>query len=461
MNIVSVHFKILRCLHHEKYTIADLSFILGIAEFKVRKYVKDLEYISNVNGNSELHEFIRRYPEKINDLKKIQSFLPDERKSYVVLKFLHNDMLNLSKLSDELNVSRRTLVNDLAELKDLFKEFNLQIESVAFQGIQLKGREADKRVIFEIFILKNINNVKYMPSKLKEILEFIISLAELEEIASAVKNIAGDVEYTPNGMGLYHLQLLFCVALMRNNNYDESLDLIYELSYEIEGLLSSFLYLTSYEKKMIMDYLEGKKFSKILENEEKLIEKLKNIIKTINKEFNSNIKPDLKIIMRLYGIVKCYEYKNILGFKDFYLFNKKMNENELKKFKKLRKILQSCFVDIDSYELIFMISILIVEINRDTNEKLEKLKNVIIVYKYLNPINLKELCYNLEIYNLVTEDKFIYINNLREYLRDNKVEHIIIFEDLEIPNNNFVSRFLLPISRGDRLKLRNIIKESF
>ena len=459
MNIVSVHFKILRCLHHKKYTIADLSFILGIAEFKIRKYIKDLESILDVRGNNELHNFIRKFPEKIDELKKLQNFLPDERKSYIALKFIHNNLLSLSKLSSELNVSRRTLVNDLSDLKILFKQFNLEIESIAFQGIQLKGKESNKRVIFEIFILKNISSIKYIPYKLSEILEFIISLIELEEIANAIKNITRDVECSPTGMGFYHLQLLFCVSLMRINNHDDSLDIMSEVFPEIDDILAPFLYLTNYEKKMIMEYLMNKNFSKILENEENLIKRLKNIVEIINKEFNSNIKFDLKIIMRLYGIVKCYEFKKMIDFKEFYLFNKNLNKNELKKFEKLKKILQSYFPGIDSYELIFMISIFIVEINKDVNTRLEKLKNIIIVYRYLNPINLKELCYNLEIYDLITEETFIHINNLKEYLKNNKVEHIIIFEDLEIPNNSIVSRILLPITQGDRLKLRNIVKK--
>lgn len=461
MNIVSVHLKILRCLHHEMYSITDLSFILGIADFKIRKYIKDLEYILNVSGNLELCRMIREKSQEVNELKRFQSFLPEERKSYIILKFIHEDMLSLSKLSEELNVSRRTVVNDITALKSLLNQYDINIKSLPFQGIQLEGEECFKRMVFEIYILKNINSIKYLPSRLKDILEFVISLTELESITKMVKEIIKNVEYKPDGIELSRLHLLFAIALMRNNHFDESLEKFsYKDSCEIGTLLSQFLYLTNYEKKTITEYIDSKNFSNIIIKEKEIINKLKNIIKVVNKEFNTNIEEDIKFIMRLYGVFKCYEFKKRVNFNDFYLFNKNLSKKELQKFNKLKKILKNYFVEIDSYELIFIISIFIVEINKDISKRIEKIKDIIIVYRYLNPINLKELCYNLEIYDLVTEDKFVYINNLNNYLKNNKVEHIIIFQDLEILCENIIiSRILLPITQNNKLNLKNIIKK--
>lgn len=458
MNIVSIHFKIIRCLHQEIYTIGDLSFILGIADFKIRKYIKDLEYILDANGNSELYRMIKGKSQRINELKKLQNFLPEERKSYIILKFMYEDMLNLSKLSEELNVSRRTIVNDIAALKPFLNQYDIDIESLPFQGIQLKGSEYFKRIVFKIYILKNINSIEYLPIKLKDILEFIISLTEIESITKTIKEIVKNVEYTPNGIELSRLHLLFAVALIRSNYFDESLKILsYKDSYKIDALLSRFIYLTNYEKKSIKEYLDSKNFFNIINKEKDIINKLKNIIKIINKEFNTNIKEDLELIMRLYGIFKCYEFKRELNFKDFYLFNKSLSEKELQKFNKLKKILKNYLIEIDSYELISIIALFIVEINKDASKKIKKLRDIVIVYRYLNPINLKELCYNLEIYDLITENKFVYVNNLNDYLKNNQVEHVIIFEDLEIACDNVtISKVSLPITQNTKLNLKNL-----
>ena len=464
MKIVSVHLKILRCLHHELYSTTELAFILGIQEFKVRKYLKDLEYILKSSENVELCKVIKNSPNKVQTIRRIQTFLPEERKSYIILRFIYEDLLNLTKLSEELNISRRTLANDLVELKKILNNFELEIESFSFQGIRLKGKEINKRKVFELFILKNLNTISYLPNNLKKIMMGIRALSERKEVCKIVKKTIESIEFPISGLGIGHIELLICIALIRQNFIDDSLISNsrepYDSNYnELYFELKNILFLTDYEKKMVIDYCIRRKYENIIIEDKEIIKKLEQFIEIVNKEFKVTIKSDVNLLMKLYGLYKCYEFKKTLGFKDFYLFNKNLGEKYSEIFKNLKKLLENYFEDIDSYEMIFMCSIFMVEIFQDINKKVQKLKNVIIVYKFLNPINVKDLCYELEINDILNEDNFVYINHYKEYIKENKVTYVITFEDFDIFDEKVqILRLLLPITQLDKLKLKSIIR---
>lgn len=461
MNIVSTHFKILRCLHHEVYTISDLSFILGIPDFKVRKYIRDLEYLLKSNGNLEIYNTIRKYPNKAKKLKELQNFSPDERQSYIILSFLFSNMIQLTKLSKELNVSRRTISKDLIELKDSLNQFNLELESLSFQGIKLNGLEINKRKIFKLFLFKNINNVKYLPLKLKNLILAVQNLSKNNEIINLINELM-KIHSSLSGLELNHIEFLICIASIRRKYIDlcsskENL-LIKDKSHKkLKILLSNSSYLTNYEKLILINYCENKKYASIVSNEKNTVFQLQNLIKIINNEFLINIKLDYNLFMKIYAIFKHYEFKQITGFTNFYLFNKNLSKEYLDILKKLKKILQTHFYNIDSYELIFMSSILLIEILKDMNSKIKKLENVIIVYKSLSTLILKELCCELEIHKVVSIENFVYITHLEEYIKNNEVIYIITFEDLYITNKTVpILKLLLPITQSDKLKIKNI-----
>ena len=117
MNLTSLHFKIIYCLRRNVYSIGELADILNISEFKVKRYTKDLEYLFEEESIESIHKKINKAPKIIEKMRKKQSFTPEERQMYVILKFLKTDIINLRQISEEVEVTRRTLTNDLNELK--------------------------------------------------------------------------------------------------------------------------------------------------------------------------------------------------------------------------------------------------------------------------------------------------------------------------------------------------------
>ncbi|MGL4861543.1 hypothetical protein [Cetobacterium sp.] len=71
MNITSIHLKILKCLKYDKYSLKELSLILGISEAILRRSIKELEEIfgfKNFDKNKKVID------EKISYLKKNKIF---------------------------------------------------------------------------------------------------------------------------------------------------------------------------------------------------------------------------------------------------------------------------------------------------------------------------------------------------------------------------------------------------
>ena len=121
MNVTSIHFKIMYCLRRNIYSTSELAQILSISEFKAKRYIKDLEYLFEEESIENIHNKINKVPKIIKKLRKKQSFTPEERQIYIILKFLKTDIINLSQISADIGVTRRTLTKDLNELKEILE----------------------------------------------------------------------------------------------------------------------------------------------------------------------------------------------------------------------------------------------------------------------------------------------------------------------------------------------------
>ncbi|MCQ8210954.1 helix-turn-helix domain-containing protein [Cetobacterium somerae] len=148
MNVTSIHFKIMYCLRRNVYSVGELAEILNISEFKVKRHIKDLEYLLEEESIENIHNKISKNPKIIEKMRRKQSFTPEERQMYVILKFLKMDTINLSQISEEIGVTRRTLTNDLVEIKEILEKFNLEIKNQTRYGIILEGEEKEKRYFF-------------------------------------------------------------------------------------------------------------------------------------------------------------------------------------------------------------------------------------------------------------------------------------------------------------------------
>lgn len=463
MNITSIHFKILKCLKYECYSFQELILILGIPEYKIRKHIKDLESILNVEGLDNIHKILKLCPQKNFEIKKMQSFSSNEREAYILLSFLVNEIVNLSKLNQELNVTRRTIANDINNLKKFIAQFNLNIESINSVGIKLKGDEVNKRQIFELYILRILREEKYLPELLKTFIKKINKVRESPEVFKILNYVLNNVELPSSGLAIRHIEILLSIALIRENILDLSLrrfkcDIAGDINLDIANFLALFKFCTNYEKNMIIRHCNLRNYSNILSNQKEYVEKIKGLLDIFNKEFKSSLQLEKDTIIKLYSVFKSYEFKKTFNINEFYLFKKNLSTEYLYLFNNVKKLILSYLKDIDSFDLMTISSIFIDLLNKELIKNINELNNIVIVYNFINPLIIKDLCEKLGINVSILNSKIIYINHLKYYKETNPIDCILAFENIDLSEEKAETlNFTLPITAIDRLKLKKLI----
>ena len=106
----------------EEITIKDISKNLFLSERIIRYEIDNINSIVSLNNISaqiinkrgRLKIFdISKSLEIIKTLKEVEKVSKEEREDYILIKLLFEGKINLKKLTDELNVSRTTIKNDL------------------------------------------------------------------------------------------------------------------------------------------------------------------------------------------------------------------------------------------------------------------------------------------------------------------------------------------------------------
>lgn len=114
----------------------------------------------------------------LSDKKIIEPYSSDDRQNYILKKlFMANENLTIKNLADELYVNRVTIYNDLNEIEQWLKKYNLKISRKPNHGIKIIGCEEDWR-----------NAAANM----------IISDKQKEKLSEPLKkHIAGRIDYGP------------------------------------------------------------------------------------------------------------------------------------------------------------------------------------------------------------------------------------------------------------------------
>jgi len=144
---------------------------LGVSERTVRNEIKQMEkilksediFIESIRGQG----YVLKIPEQEKFAKIIRqnshhaSELADrfaekeERVFYILKRFLlEKDFIKLENLSEEMYVSLSTLQNDLKEVKEILKKYDLTIRNRPHYGSKIEGDEYMKRLCLSNLILE-------------------------------------------------------------------------------------------------------------------------------------------------------------------------------------------------------------------------------------------------------------------------------------------------------------------
>ncbi|MGL4653204.1 BglG family transcription antiterminator [Cetobacterium sp.] len=168
-------------------SIKNISDELEMGGRAVRYEIEKIE--EYLNDNYKLKDFsnieLCKGVVKLKNIEIIKNILkenynikflsPSERELYILLQILFKRSINQGKLAEKLDVSRNTLKLYMKNIKNILKNYNLDLEASAKKGLILVGEEENIRLCTLSFfgILKNSKNYLF-----KEIINTEIFLDE-------------------------------------------------------------------------------------------------------------------------------------------------------------------------------------------------------------------------------------------------------------------------------------------
>lgn len=440
MKINKNHIKIMECFFHTNYSFKEVSMILSIPEYTIRRYLNELYNYYNVKNLDEIKKKLNsNWKPQLKSLLEINKF---DRRNYILLSFLKKDFLNLNKICLCLNVSRRTVSKDLEEIKKFLISYNLNCNSLNSKGIELVGNEIDKKMMFKTLLFNLFLERNYLP----DIFNFIF-LDFNQVIDTKIQNIAKKKLAKKNIINhtylMLYIEIILYIGIVRNN-YNLN---IYTLKFEIKKISN----LCQKNKKQLVLTTHLNEFNEV-----------KKFIRFIDAHIGLSPHLSEEIYISLVNRFQLINEKNKLNLKEFYLLNKSFLETSEKYYDNFIKIIDKYFKNIskkiDSLDKISFFLILknYLYFKEDSNQE------TIIVYNVLQLLILNNIVEELKAKNILAI-KCISIYSLKSYLKNNFVKNIILFEDINLKDfiklskNINIIRIALPMTENNYLE----IKEQF
>lgn len=474
MNITSIHFKILSCLLINNYSINELSEILSMSIFKIRRYTTDLGYLLKEESISAMHEKLKKNPQILDEMRSIQIFTAEERRSYLVLRFLESNIINLTTISEDISITRRTLANDIVNLKKELEIFNLKIVSYNSYGVFLEGLEKDKRRFFELYFIKMFIEKSYLPNEFQE---FFIKLKKIKkefqitEIINQIYQIYEECGILRHTYISLHIEVLSYLAIIRKNFEDKSLEEIEytTLNYKTKNrenlnlLLNNIAIFSTYEKENIKDFCLKRNRKYFFETNKEQVLEIENFMKFLNKKLRMEIKLEEDLIIRLTTIITVMKFKKLFNITDIYFINNQVVEDYLIQFKTISNLIKKYYTNIDSFDNTILSIIFLNEVNKEIEKKIKKLNNIVVIYNFLSIGFIVDIFKEFGFEELLSNIKFISYRDIDDYIPINNVNGIIMFENIKLDQKyKKIKRvsFTLPLIKLDLFKLSYFIDEN-
>ena len=99
-------------------------------------------------------EHIEPHPENI-------IYTPEERILKILSGLLHGNMIRISSLTEEMGVSKSTVINDMDSIKQFYEDYDVKVSAAARNGFRFEGKEEDICIAsyHYLFSLLKYNNV--------------------------------------------------------------------------------------------------------------------------------------------------------------------------------------------------------------------------------------------------------------------------------------------------------------
>jgi len=404
---------------------------------------------------------------------------PEERKTILAIKLLNSKgYITITELSDDLLVSRNTMISDLDELKDWFKKNNIKLNSYPRKGYKLAGTEREIRnAMIQLFLMNSdmiIFNDENQSILSKFLLEEINDNNKINDIVKIIREI--EKKYNVRFTSFSYRKVVYSLLVMINRiicgnyikktskNYEEKINQNskYKMAMDLLNKLIdkfSFKFMSS-ELENIIDILSCQSYIK---NNEKSIDMIDSqilineFIYNVSKELNINYYLDFY----LYDLLISHMKSAINRAKQGRYVENPLNDQIINIYPYVYNIIKDNIyiiennlnINFNSDELSF-ITMYIMSILEKNNLKDTNIKVIICCTTgqctaQLLAVRLQMFCKQVEIYDIVSP------HNLED-LNINKFDLIISTIPLSYQKKPWIQvNALLPES--DLYKVQNII----
>ena len=209
-----------------------LASMIGVSQKTIQSDIRKINSILTENGatilskpgvgfyievqNKELFDQFKKEMEESSLESKILSPVDAKgRINYIIRKLLLIDYyIKLDDLADELYSSRSTVSADLREVREILKDFKLNIEVRPNYGLIIVGSEIQKRLCIMELIFQEPENTGYFVEDYS-IFKSKQNLAEIALIKDIVRSIANQYEIRLSDVSFQDLVIYILVSLRR------------------------------------------------------------------------------------------------------------------------------------------------------------------------------------------------------------------------------------------------------
>lgn len=381
-----------------RYDIDNINEYLKDQGFpKIEKLAKGAIFFENTTQFNEF--FYENYNQYL--------ILPEERVTYLLLKILFSDFINLNQLSERLDISRSTIKIDLKSVKEMLDEYSLSLKLEHKIGLALEGEEENIRRLIIKVLMKYFEKYEIFKKDKKQFLKDTFILNEIEESIGKIEleTIRTFINYNQKLMNkiisdeayrVITLYIITSIIRIRKNNFLESIKnekfLLSTQEYENLNKSISILEATfeitfnKYEILKMTDYFLGSHTYNFkhsyYENWVEIEILIKKLIEDFNKKIDVNILKDNLLLEGLINHIKptIYRIKNKIELQN------SIYEEVIRSYPNLYEITKEVIKELEEFaqetfskdEIAFLVIHFKASIDRN-KYKLKNIKRVLIV----------------------------------------------------------------------------------
>lgn len=446
MYITSKHLKIVKFLQGKDdidFGIMGDFFDITVSNLNlsIREIYKYLDIDGSLRKMGEIVKYVQNHRGSLFLLKNEQHFRKRERRDFIIFSLLTKKIIKLNNIAENLEVSRRIINYDLEKVKIFLEQFNLEIASTN-KGVELKGKKESRENLLYLFLFKFFLERRYLPRKSRILYYNFFKNYKLKETMNHLNYIIEIIggKYTSYEKYAIYSFYLASISIKTSGKTLKDLKSFKEFT--------NILNLNLTENKLYNIYFILKRDDNLQKIPLRMLKKLKDLIiriyprnlyeneyyremslkikNIIEKNYKVKISETEEFINRVVSWLEFCDYKEKLDISSsaFLQLNYiKISNEVMNTIGDIKKILPR--FSIHDLTIIYFNS-------RDLFKDDIQKKRVVFVYKYIPKVILKHLK-NIfkEEYNIKC-DESIYISEFNKYRMENKVDLVIIVEDLKI-----------------------------